>query len=96
MDMDDWDLKFFLWIFAGAFLLFLLFQIILVWWMKSDAKKNGKTYEYGKMKIVGFALLAAIILTVMFIILTKIGIIGIIIILGLPGALISFIKKGKL
>ena len=90
--MDDW--KMWLMIIGGSLLFSLLVMTCIHWTARQKARENGDTYEFSKKKFIGFTLLFAAFLSVMIIVMCTIGLLGLIVIIGLPGALISFLKKG--
>lgn len=75
-----------------------ILSLALVWMI--DRANDGYFHKKSKKKFVLFTLLGTVVFFViglfLFFIMTKVGILGIIVIIGLPGALISFLRKGKM
>ena len=86
----------YIYILIGAFVISLVIVLLIHLVPKYYAQKEGEEYKFKWTRFVGFTLVMTIICFVSFIIFVKIGLFGIIVLIGLPGALISFLRKGKM
>lgn len=77
-----------------SFVISLVIMLFILLVTKQNAQKKGEEYKFNWIQFIAFTLVMTIVCFVLFIIFVKIGIFGIIILIGAPGALIAFLRKG--
>ena len=85
-----------LFVLGGAFVfsLVLMTSIHFIAKHRKPTKEDAPPYKFEWKKFVILTLTSTIAIFVMFMLAIHVGLFGIIVIIGLPGALISFLRKG--
>lgn len=85
-------------VLGGAFVLSLVVMTSIHFVAKysKPTKEDAPPYEFKWKKFVILTLISTIVLFAIYMIAIHVGLFGIIVIIGAPGALISFLRKGKM
>lgn len=77
-----------------SFVISLVIMLFILLVTKQNTQKKGGEYKFNWIQFIAFTLVMTIVCFVLFIIFVKIGLMGIIVLIGAPGALILFLRKG--
>ncbi len=85
-------------VLGGAFVLSLVMMTSIHYVAKysKPTKEDAPPYEFKWKKFAILTLTSTIVFFAMYMIAIHIGLFGIIVLIGAPGALISFLRKGKM